>query len=197
MQITGSSAIVVGGTGLYLRAALAELDLRPPVDPRVRAEVERELADRGPEAMHAQLPAGIAATVHPRDRKRIARALELKRAGIEPPSDSEQLWTAAPRRSTALVGLTIERAQLGERIDLRVDEMVAAGVVDEVRAAVRAGASRTARAALGWIARWRAVQESRTKEWELRGVSFDDAFRNAMRGTVQILSAHNTPRKPQ
>jgi hypothetical protein len=52
-------------------------------------------------------------------------------------------------------------------------------------------------AALGWIARWRVVHESRTQEWELRGVSFDDAFRNAMRGTAQILSAHNTPRKPQ
>jgi tRNA dimethylallyltransferase len=146
----GRRPIVVGGTGLYLRAALAELDLRPPVEPAVRAEVERQLADRGPEAMHAELPARIAATVHPRDSKRIARALELERAGIEPPSDSEQLWTAAPRRPACLVGLTTDRAELGARIDLRVDEMVAAGVVDEVRSAVRAGASRTARAALGF-----------------------------------------------
>jgi tRNA dimethylallyltransferase len=146
----GRRPIVVGGTGLYLRAALAELDLRPPVDPRLRAEVERELADRGPEAMHAELSARIAATVHPRDQKRIARALELQRAGIEPPSDSDQLWTAEPRRPTALVGLTIDRAELGARIDRRVDEMVAAGAVEEVRSAVRAGASRTARAALGF-----------------------------------------------
>lgn len=146
----GRRPIVVGGTGLYLRATLAELDLRPPVAPRLRAAVERELADRGPEAMHAELPAGIAATVHPRDRKRIARALELQRAGIEPPSDSEQLWTAAPRRRSALVGLTIDRGELEGRIAARVDEMIAAGVVEEVRSAAQAGASRTARAALGF-----------------------------------------------
>ncbi len=142
--------IVVGGTGLYLRAALAELALRPPVEPRLRAEVERELADRGPEAVHAELPARVAAKVDPRDRKRIARALELERAGIEAPSDSEQLWTAAPRRPTILVGLTIDRAELEARIEARVDDMVAAGAVEEVRSAALAGASRTARAALGF-----------------------------------------------
>jgi hypothetical protein len=51
--------------------------------------------------------------------------------------------------------------------------------------------------ALGWIARWRVVHEGRTQEWELRGVGFDDAFRNAMRGTAQILSGHGPPRQRQ
>jgi tRNA dimethylallyltransferase len=120
------------------------------VEPRLRKVVERELADRGPEAMHTELAPGIAANVHPRDRKRIARALELQRAGIEPPSDSEQLWTAAPRRRSALVGLTIDGGELEARIATRVEAMLAAGVVAEVRSAVEAGASRTARAALGF-----------------------------------------------
>ena len=71
--------IIVGGTGLYLRAALADLDLRPPVPAGVRTEVEREIADRGPEAIHAELDPRTAAAVHPRDRKRIARSLELQR----------------------------------------------------------------------------------------------------------------------
>jgi tRNA dimethylallyltransferase len=146
----GRRPIVVGGTGLYLRAAVADLDLRPPVEPRLRAEVEHELADRGPEALHAELPSEIAATVHPRDRKRIARALELQRSGIEPASGSEQLWTAELRHPTALVGLTVDPAELGARIEARVESMVAAGAADEVRAAARAGASRTARAALGF-----------------------------------------------
>ncbi len=146
----GRRPIVVGGTGLYLRAALAELDLRPPVPAGVRAEVERALAERGPEALHSELDIDIAATVHPRDRKRIARALELQRAGIAPPGDSEQLWTAALRRPTTLVGLVVDRDELAARIDARVDEMVAAGAPDEVRAATGAGASRTARAALGF-----------------------------------------------
>src|SRR6476659_8925051 len=71
----GRRPLVVGGTGLYLRAALAELELRPPVPAGVRDEVEREIADRGPEAMHGELDPDAAAAVHPRDRKRIARSL--------------------------------------------------------------------------------------------------------------------------
>src|ERR687891_308244 len=68
----GRRPIVVGGTGLYLRAALAALDLRPPVDPSIREEVEREVAERGPGALHAELEPELAGRVDPRDRKRIA-----------------------------------------------------------------------------------------------------------------------------
>ena len=148
----GRRPIVVGGTGLYLRAALADLDLRPPVPARVRSAVEREIAERGPEAVHAELDPDVAVTVHPRDRKRLARALELHRAGIEPPRGSEQLWTASLRRPTLLVGLTMDRQELARRIDDRVEELVAAGAAEEARWADRAGASRTARAALGFEA---------------------------------------------
>jgi tRNA dimethylallyltransferase len=144
--------IVVGGTGLYLRAALANLDLRPPVSPEMRAEVEREIAERGPEALHAELDPDVAATVHPRDRKRIVRTLELQRSGIDPPLGSEGLWTAKLRHPTLLVGLGADRDELGCRIDARVDEMVAAGAAEEARRAAEAGASRTARAALGFEA---------------------------------------------
>ena len=146
----GRRPIVVGGTGLYLRAALADLDLRPPVPAEVRTAVEREIAARGPEAVHAELDPDVALTVHPRDRKRVARALELQRAGIEPPRGSEQLWTASLRRPTLLVGLTMDRDELARRIDDRVEEMVTAGAAEEARLADRAGASRTARAALGF-----------------------------------------------
>jgi tRNA dimethylallyltransferase len=142
--------IIVGGTGLYLRAALADLDLRPPVPAGVRTEVEREIADRGPEAIHAELDPRTAAAVHPRDRKRIARSLELQRAGLDPPRDSDQLWTANVRHPTTLVGLVMDRQELGSRIDGRVDEMLASGARDEARSAVETGASRTARAALGF-----------------------------------------------
>ena len=141
---------MVGGTGLYLRAALADLELRPPVSPEVRSEVEAAIAARGPEALHGELDPDVAATIHPRDRKRVARALELQRAGIDPPRGSEQLWTAKLRRPTLLVGLTMDREALGRRIDIRVDEMIAAGAAEEARQAVAAGASRTVRAALGF-----------------------------------------------
>jgi tRNA dimethylallyltransferase len=146
----GRRPIVVGGTGLYLRAALADLDLRPPVPAEIRDEVERELAERGTEALHAELDPARAKGVHPNDRKRIARLTELTRAGIEPAYDAEPLWTTGLRRPALLAGLTIDRAILAERIDARVDEMVAAGAAEEVRAADETGASRTARAALGF-----------------------------------------------
>jgi tRNA dimethylallyltransferase len=146
----GRRPIVVGGTGLYLRAALADLDLRPPVPPEIRTEVEREVADRGPQPLWEELDPDVAATIHPNDRKRIARTTELQRAGIEPPASAEGLWTARLRRPTLLIGLAIERDELARRIDARVDEMVAAGAADEARAAAESGASRTARAALGF-----------------------------------------------
>jgi tRNA dimethylallyltransferase len=146
----GRRPIAVGGTGLYLRAGLADLDLRPPVPPEIRSEVERELAERGPEALWGELDPDLAATINPNDRKRIARMTELQRAGIEPPRSSEGLWTARMRRPTLLVGLTMDREELAGRIDARVDEMIAAGAADEARAAAESGASRTARAALGF-----------------------------------------------
>jgi tRNA dimethylallyltransferase len=146
----GRRPIVVGGTGLYLRAALADLDLRPPVPQQIREEVERELDERGPQALHAELEVDLAAGVDPNDRKRIARFTELTRAGIEPARSSDRLWTAELRHPTLLVGLAMARGQLGERIDERVDQMVASAAADEARRAAGAGASRTARAALGF-----------------------------------------------
>lgn len=146
----GRRPIVVGGTGLYLRAALADLDLRPPVPSEVRERVEQELAERGTAALHAELAPELAESVDPNDRKRIARLTELARAGIEAAADAAGLWTAELRHPTLLVGLTMDRERLAGRVDRRVDEMVAAGAADEARAAEEAGASRTARAALGF-----------------------------------------------
>jgi tRNA dimethylallyltransferase len=146
----GRRPIVVGGTGLYLRAALADLDLRPPVPKEIREEVEREVEERGSGALHAELDPELADGVDPNDRKRVARLTELGRAGIEPPKGAEGLWTAALRHPTLLVGMTMARGELGERIDTRVEGMVASGAADEARQAAAAGASRTARAALGF-----------------------------------------------
>jgi tRNA dimethylallyltransferase len=146
----GRRPIVVGGTGLYLQAALAELELRPPVPSEVRAAVEAELAERGSEALHAELSPELASGVHPNDRKRIARLTELGRLGIAPHAGGEGLWTADLRHPATLVGLTIDREELARRIDERVEAMVVAGAAEEVQAADAAGASRTARAAIGF-----------------------------------------------
>ena len=147
--------IVVGGTGLYLQAALTDLQLPPPPDPAIRDRIQRELAARGAEALHERLSAlapDTAASIDPRDRTRVTRALELLEMGEEPaPAGAEsRLWTARLRHPTVLAGLTMEREALYARIDARVEKMIAAGAAEEVRHADAAGAARTARAALGF-----------------------------------------------
>ncbi len=148
----GRRPIVVGGTGLYLRAALSDLDLRPAVPARIRSEVEGEVERRGAAALHAELPEGLAEGVEANDRKRVARLTELLRAGIDPHVGAAGMWTARLRRPSLLVGLTMDRTELAERIDARVDAMIEAGADDEVSVAAEGGASRTARAALGFEA---------------------------------------------
>ena len=141
---------MVGGTGLYMRAALADLDLRPPVPAEVRAAVEAELEARGPDALHGELPEELASGVHPNDRKRIARLTELSRLGIGAHPSGSGMWSEGLRVPTLLVGLTIERDELRERIGARAAEMVRLGAEQEVRSADLAGARRTARAAIGF-----------------------------------------------
>ncbi|MDQ6835422.1 MAG: tRNA (adenosine(37)-N6)-dimethylallyltransferase MiaA [Actinomycetota bacterium] len=146
--------IVVGGTGLYLRAALSELSLRPAPPEGVRQRWLDELERRGSPALHAVLgrrAPWAAAEIEPGDRQRVVRALELLDVGeLEPPGEPSQLWSAAMRHPTLLVGLTMLRDRLYERIDARVLEMIAAGAQEEVRRASLAGASATARKALGF-----------------------------------------------
>lgn len=150
----GNRPIVVGGTGLYLRSALTDLNLRPPPAEGARERWLAELERRGPRALHAVLrerAPWAADEIEPTDRQRIVRALELLDAGeLEPPSEESQLWTGEVRHPTLLVGLVMERERLYARIDARVEKMVAAGAADEVRRANAAGASATARKALGF-----------------------------------------------
>jgi tRNA dimethylallyltransferase len=150
----GATPIVVGGTGLYLRAAVSELDLLPAPAPGVRERWTAELERRGPRALHALLAERLpvrAEQIAPTDSHRIVRALELADAGIVPRRGaSSQLWSGEMRHATRLVGLVMEREALYARIDRRVDEIVAAGALEEVQAAVRAGVSATARKALGF-----------------------------------------------
>ena len=150
----GRRPIVLGGTGLYLRAALTELSLAPEPPPELRARLQGEIDARGPAALHQELARRApraAATIDPADRTRIVRSLELLEMGEEPPrTEGSELWTADTRRPTRLFGLVRERGDLYARIDARVDAMVAAGAAEEVRRAHAAGASPTARKALGF-----------------------------------------------
>lgn len=146
-----ASVVVAGGTGLYLRAALAELEIPPAVDTSARRRLE-ELYDGCPDEAHAQLaeldpPA--AAAVHVNDRRRVVRALELAEVGSTLSPADTRLWSHAVRRPTLIVGLDLPEEKLDRRIAERVDDMIRRGVVDEVQDAARSPISHTARKALG------------------------------------------------
>ena len=146
----GRLPIVVGGTGLYLRAALTDLDLKPAAEPGLRAALERELAQLGAPGLHRRLPEPVASAVHPNDRKRIVRALELEQMGERAHTRSDQLWSEDLRRPAALFGVVMDRDALEQRISERVRRMVEHGIASEVERALELGASRTARKAIGF-----------------------------------------------
>ena len=150
----GRRPLVVGGTGLYLRAALTELDLRPPPGPGVRERWEIALEREGPAGLHRELQRRApwaAERVHPGDRHRLVRTLELLEAGeLARPEGESQLWTQDMRHPTLLAGLVMDRPHLYARLDARVDAMVAAGAREQALRAQAAGASETARQALGF-----------------------------------------------
>jgi tRNA dimethylallyltransferase len=143
--------LVVGGTGLYFRAALAALDL-PPAMPERRAHWRAEAERLGPEAAHALLaerdPAA-AARVHPNDAKRVVRALELAEAGHSLAPEHDRLWTEDTRLPTTIVALELPLDELDRRIEERTRRMFEAGVEDEVQHALSAGLSTTARKIIG------------------------------------------------
>jgi len=192
----GRRPIVVGGTGLYLRAALTELDLYPPPPASVRARWTEEVERRGPEELHKELaeraPWAVEG-IEPTDRSRIVRALELLEMGeLEPREGESQLWTEHTRRPTLLAGLTMDRNELYSRIDERVDAMLAAGAREEVERVEGAGASRTARKALGYeelLARDIDAMKRRTRQYAKRQLTW-------MRKLAGVKTIDVTGREP-
>ena len=157
---SGRRPIVVGGTGLYLRAALTELDLRPPPDAELRAAIQKRMDEEGPDALLAEIRKQTPDVEIARgDRNRIVRYLELLQMGEGPDPLQRrkgsghplgnQLWSTETRHPTVLVGLVMDRDALNERIDARM-AAIAGAAIDEVRAADAAGASATARKAHGF-----------------------------------------------
>ena len=144
----GRMPVVVGGTGLYLRAALADLDVPPASPPGVRERLERLYDRLGGERAHALLAgrdAGAAAAVHPNDRRRVVRALELAEAGSTLRPQADRLWSGETRRPTLIFGLDVQREEIARRIEERTRAMFECGVEEEVRQALTGSISSTAR----------------------------------------------------
>ena len=148
----GRTPVVVGGTGLYLRSALADLQLPPPAAPGRRAHFERFYDRVGSEHAHAalaELDPGAAEKIHPNDRRRVVRALELAELGESLAPDSSRLWTEEMRRPTMIFGLDVSRDVLSQRIKVRAEAMFDRGVEEEVTRALARAPSGTARQVIG------------------------------------------------
>jgi tRNA dimethylallyltransferase len=144
----GRTPVVVGGTGLYLRAALADLELPPPPAAGARERLERLYEQLGAERAHellAERDPEAALAVHPNDRRRVIRALELAEAGSSLQPDEDRLWRGETRHPTVIVGLEVPQEELARRIERRTRTMFERGVEDEVRRALRGPISATAR----------------------------------------------------
>jgi tRNA dimethylallyltransferase len=132
LRAAGTVPLLVGGSGLYVRAVLDELDF-PGTDAAVRARLEAELADAGPAALHARLAAldpAAAAAVLPSNGRRIVRALEVLELTGGP--FAARLPEPRPHYPVLAVGLDREPAELDARIAARVERMWGAGFVAEV-----------------------------------------------------------------
>ena len=148
----GRTPVVAGGTGLYLRAALAELGVPPAAPPGARERWERLYDESGAEAAHEALAAvdpQAAAAVHANDRRRIVRALELAEAGSSLRPDSDRLWTDETRHPTLVVGLDVPPEEVARRIDERTRAMAERGAADEAQEALAGPVSTTARKVIG------------------------------------------------
>ncbi|SDY49983.1 tRNA dimethylallyltransferase [Micromonospora pattaloongensis] len=148
----GRVPLLVGGSGLYVRAVLEEFEF-PGTDPAVRARLEAELAAVGPAPLHARLAAAdpaAAASILPGNGRRIVRALEVIELTGAPFTAS--LPEPRPYYDAVQLGVDLDTELLDERIATRVDRMWAAGLVDEVRDLVGRGLreGRTASRALGY-----------------------------------------------
>lgn len=146
------TAVLVGGTGLYLRAVVDDLDI-PGTWPQIRQRLEEEAERRGPQALHSRLMAldpRAAGKMEPTNARRIVRALEVVEGSGRPFSSFGPGVDEYPPSSVVQFALRWDRDALRSRISRRVSEMVEAGLVDEVRSLLKTGLSATARQALGY-----------------------------------------------
>ncbi|MFB4315386.1 tRNA (adenosine(37)-N6)-dimethylallyltransferase MiaA [Actinomadura sp. 21ATH] len=167
VRARGRVPVLVGGSGLYVRAALDHMEF-PGTDPDVRARLAGELAEAGPAAMHERLRArdpAAAAAILPSNGRRIVRALEVIEITGRP--FSATMPERRYRYEAVQIGLTVPREELDARIALRVERMWEAGLVEEVRALDRDARLRdglTASRALGYAQVLRFLSGEWTEE---------------------------------
>ena len=182
IRANGRLPVVVGGTGLYVRALLRGLDPAPPADPALRARLEETAETKGPGALHEHLAAldpERAARLHPNDRVRIIRAIEKHGRGAA----SAGGWARAitPWR-VLMFGLRRERGALNRRLEERARSMLAGGMMGEVRRLLAEGHDEAApgMAGIGY-GQWAKVARGRLPEAEALRLMIRDTQRYAKR----------------
>lgn len=133
----GKLPIICGGTGLYIQSVLYDYEFGDDAaDASVRKQIEEEAERLGPEAIHDQLKAvdpETAAAFHPNNVRRTIRALEIYRLTGEPASKRKRLDAPDEKYDAAIVGITLDRPVLYDRINRRVDAMIESGLLDEAK----------------------------------------------------------------
>lgn len=208
IQARGHQTLFVGGSSLYLKSLLRGLYPGPPADWEFRRQIEQDLQENGLEALHARLELVdplAAAKLHPHDKRRIIRALEVFRQTGQPLSHRQtQFEMGVPAAQCHVFVLAWPRADLHARIDERVDSMFARGLVEEVRGllTVYGALSRTALQAVGYrevvehlrgdrdLADTISLVKTRTRQFARRQ---DTWFRSLRECRRVPLSAGETP----
>lgn len=167
----GRTAVIAGGTGLYVDSLIAGRSFAPFPATGKREALEQRADREGPEALLrelAQVDPETAARLHPADRKRIIRALEVwQETGKTISQHNHETQQIPPRYTAHWIGMDYKnRADLYARIDLRVDRMLEAGLLDEIRALLAAGISpkATAMQAIGYKEYFEAMNGERSIE---------------------------------
>ena len=188
---SGRTPIVVGGTGLYLRAALVDLDVPPAPAPGARDRWNRVYDRLGPDATHellAERDPAAARALHPNDRRRVVRALELVEVGSSLRPATDRLWTEDARQPTLVVGLDVPREELSRRIESRAQAMVRAGAAAEARSALAGPISATARKVIGLREAAELPPEEAAREIALRTRQYAAYQRKWMRRIPGLVS---------
>ena len=177
----GRPVLLVGGSGLYFRAVVDELEF-PATDVAARDELEAEAKAFGPDRMHerlAELDPAAAARIEPSNVRRTVRALEVAAVTGRPFSSYAERWERYPDERVRAAGIDVPRDVLARRIEARVRGMVDAGLLDEVRALVDRGL-------FGWLTASRAIGYAELAR-HLRGeLSLEEATAETVRRTREL-----------
>jgi tRNA dimethylallyltransferase len=143
IQRGGKTAVVCGGTGLYLKALIHGLFTGPGQDPEIRRSLEGEINDTGLAGVYqrlVQIDGSVTSTIHPNDRQRIIRALEVYETTGKPLSkwQKEHAFQEEPFE-VCKIGLLRERAELYDSINRRAERMIGEGLLEEVRGLIARG----------------------------------------------------------